>query len=104
MKTLRTNPPKELGGSKLVSVLDYQEGTATDMETNAVENLNFPKSNVLQFLTEDGTKVSARPSGTEPKIKFYFSVRAELKDPEDFDAKFDMLGEKIDRIINEIKN
>ena len=104
MKTLRTNPPKELGGSKLVSVLDYQEGTATDMETNAIETLNFPKSNVLQFLTEDGTKVSARPSGTEPKIKFYFSVRAELKDPEDFDAKFDMLGEKIDRIINEIKN
>jgi len=104
MKTLRTNPPKELGGSKLVSVLDYQEGTATDMETNAIETLNFPKSNVLQFLTEDGTKVSARPSGTEPKIKFYFSVRAELKDPEDFDSKFDMLGEKIDGIINEIKN
>ena len=104
MKTLRTNPPKELGGSKLVSVLDYQEGTATDMETNAVETLNFPKSNVLQFLTEDGTKVSARPSGTEPKIKFYFSVHAELKDPEDFDAKFDMLGEKIDGIIKELEN
>lgn len=104
MKTLRSNPPKELGGSKLVRVLDYQEGTSTDIKTNVIERLNFPKSNVLQFVTEDGTKVSARPSGTEPKIKFYFSVRTELKNADDFDANFDMLGEKIDEIIKELKN
>ncbi len=104
MKVLRADPPIELGGSKMVRVLDYQEGTAKNMETNTVDKLNFPKSNVLQFITEDGTKVSARPSGTEPKIKFYFSVRTELKIPEDFDAKFDMLGKKIDGIIKELEN
>ena len=102
MKKLRNAPPKQLGGSKVVRILDYQSGEATDLESGRKEKLQFPKSNVLQFLTEDGTKVSARPSGTEPKIKFYFSVRAELQSADDFDKTFDMLGDKIEKIEEEL--
>lgn len=102
MKKLRNAPPKQLGGSKVVRILDYQSGEATDLESGRKEKLQFPKSNVLQFLTEDGTKVSARPSGTEPKIKFYFSVRAGLQSADDFDKTFDMLGDKIKKIEEEL--
>ena len=65
MKDYRANPPKELAGSKVVKVIDYLE----------TEKTHLPKSNVLQFVCEDGTITSVRPSGTEPKIKFYFGVR-----------------------------
>lgn len=102
MKSLRSNPPRKLGGSKVERILDYQSGISTDTITGATSTLDFPKSNVLQFLTEDGTKVSARPSGTEPKIKFYFSVRGQLKSADDFDNTFDMLGNKIERIADEL--
>ncbi len=102
MKKLRNAPPKQLGGSKVIRILDYQSGEATDLESGRKEKLQFPKSNVLQFLTEDGTKVSARPSGTEPKIKFYFSVRAGLQSADDFDKTFDMLGDKIKKIEEEL--
>lgn len=102
MKSLRANPPQQLANSNLVRILDYQKGTSTELNTNAVEKLDFPRSNVLQFLTEDGTKVSARPSGTEPKIKFYFSVRGVLKDANAFDEAFDKLGEKIEGIAKEL--
>ena len=76
MKDYRSNPPKELLGSKVVKVIDYLD----------TEKTGLPKSNVLQFLSEDGTIVSVRPSGTEPKIKFYFGVSGS-----DADAKIDQL-------------
>ena len=69
------------------------------MKTGATWKLDLPKSNVLQFITAQGTKISARPSGTEPKIKFYFSVNTELKDKASFDSTYQMLQEKIKGII-----
>lgn len=76
MTTLRSNPPTTLGGDKVVGIADVKAGTYRDLESGEEHNLNLPSSNVLQFFTASGSKVSARPSGTEPKIKFYFSVRA----------------------------
>ena len=74
MKQLRANPPASLGGQAVVRLLDYSTGKDKNLATKAETAMDFEKSNVLQFLCADGTKVSARPSGTEPKIKFYFSV------------------------------
>lgn len=78
MEDFRNSPPSELAGSKVVASIDYQSGIKKN-EDGSEETVDFPKSNVLQFLTEDATKVSVRPSGTEPKIKFYFSVRADFE-------------------------
>lgn len=103
MADMRANPPREIQGSPVVQALDYQAQTSTDLLTGDSTSLDFPKSNVLQFITADGTKVSARPSGTEPKIKFYFSVQAPLENKEDFDAVYAALGEKIDGIISEME-
>lgn len=103
MSQFRSNPPESLGGSKVVNVIDYGNSTSLDLNTGITSNIDFPKSNVLQFLTEDETKISARPSGTEPKIKFYFSVRGELLKKEDFLSKETELDQKIDGIINELK-
>ncbi len=80
MKDLRSTPPSTLGGSEVTHVLDYQNLVKRELVTGKEESLDFPKSNVLQFMTKDGDKISARPSGTEPKIKFYFSVKAALGD------------------------
>jgi phosphoglucomutase len=102
MKNLRTNPPKTLAGSKLVKLIDYQESVEKDLVGNNVMTIDYPKSNVLQFITEDGTKVSARPSGTEPKIKFYFSVREKMDDKSQYDKTSAMLDTKIDLIIDEL--
>jgi len=74
MGAFRQNPPKMINGSKVISTLDYTKGEKRNVATGDVEKMDFPASNVLQFITEDGSKISARPSGTEPKIKFYFSV------------------------------
>ena len=92
MKNFRENPPVMLGGSKVVKIMDYQTSVAKNIYTGNEEKIELPASNVLQFLTEDGGKVSVRPSGTEPKIKFYFGVVAPLESKEDFskvDAKLD---------------
>lgn len=79
MKNFRNNPPTEIAGSKVAIIKDYLSLEALDVPTGMVSKLNFPAtSNVLQYFTEDGTKISVRPSGTEPKIKFYFEVRADL--------------------------
>lgn len=80
MKSLRNNPPERLGGSKIVRVEDYEIGKAKNLIDTTTETLDLPKSNVLIFLTEDGSKVAARPSGTEPKIKFYISVNGDSED------------------------
>lgn len=98
MVNYRSNPPKEIAGSKVVCIKDYQLQTSTNLQTGAVEDINLPKSNVLQFFTADGSKVSVRPSGTEPKIKFYFGVKGELGKPEDFDNVNSALDSKIKAI------
>jgi len=102
MVNLRENPPMSIAGSKLVKMVDYQKGEEKDLVKVADRKINFPKSNVLQFFTEDGTKISARPSGTEPKIKFYFSVNESLPSRDAFDAVNKNLDRKIDEIIEEL--
>ena len=99
MQGYRDNPPKEIAGSKVVEFLDYQLQTNKNLSTGETKKIDLPKSNVLQFITEDGSKISARPSGTEPKIKFYFSVNMPLKSVDDFDNRKKLLDEKIDHII-----
>ena len=102
MKNLRGNPPKSIHGSPVVKVYDYLSSEVKELATGKIESLDFPKSNVLQYTTEDGTKISARPSGTEPKIKFYFSVKEPLKQKEDFNIVQDLLNRKIESIIEEL--
>lgn len=86
MVDFRKNPPKSLGGSKVVTVKDYADLNCTDVATGKVSKMDFPTtSNVLQFFTEDGTKVSVRPSGTEPKIKFYIEVHDKMASKDDYD-------------------
>lgn len=101
MEDFRTQPPTSLAGSAVVSTKDYLAGTSQQPD-GTVEDLPFPKSNVLQFLTEDGTKVSVRPSGTEPKIKFYFSVKGALADKNYFEST-KVLDEKIHNLLTDLK-
>ena len=99
MEGFRTNPPADINGSAVVTLLDYQLQTGKNLQTGETWSINLPKSNVLQFITADGSKISARPSGTEPKIKFYFSVKTELNNKSEFDAKQIELEDKINGII-----
>lgn len=103
MADLRSNPPKKINGSPVVQMMDYKSSKATAIPSGKQSDLDFPTSNVLQFLTADGSKISARPSGTEPKIKFYFSVKAPLKNKAAFDDVYSELGAKIDGIIADMK-
>ena len=103
METFRKDPPKRLAGSKVVSLLDYQLQTEKDLSNGNTKPISLPKSNVLQFVLEDGSKISARPSGTEPKIKFYFSVNAKLERKEDYNKVRLQLDEKIAAITKELK-
>ena len=99
MEGYRKQPPTEIAGMKVVTLLDYQLQLSTDLLTGTQTKIALPKSNVLQFVTEDGTKISARPSGTEPKIKFYFSVNTVLPNREAFDEIYAQLQNKINTII-----
>ncbi|HEY8658512.1 MAG TPA: phospho-sugar mutase [Hanamia sp.] len=99
MQGYRDNPPNEIAGSKVIHLLDYQSQLQKNITTGDTEKIELPKSNVLQFRTEDGSKISARPSGTEPKIKFYFSINMPLKNVTEFDQTKKMLDEKIQHII-----
>lgn len=99
MEEYRNNPPVEINGSKVVEILDYEKQIGKEFETGDSWKIELPKSNVLQFITEDGSKISARPSGTEPKIKFYFSVNTTLSNKEEYDTKFEELENKIKGII-----
>ena len=103
METFRKNPPKELAGSKVVKMIDYSSSESWDLNTNQKTSVDFPSSNVLQFFTEDGSKISARPSGTEPKIKFYFGVKAELIDKNQYDEVNTKLDNKIEKIIDDLE-
>ncbi len=102
MKNLRAQPPVELGGSPVTKLIDYQLSKEVHLPSNEEATIDFPKSNVLQFVTADGSKISARPSGTEPKIKFYFGTRTDLASKNDFDAKFKELELKIESIIRDL--
>ncbi|WP_405211986.1 phospho-sugar mutase [Dokdonia sp. Asnod2-E02] len=86
LKDLRENPMQEINGSKVTRVEDYQASTSLDLATGNTSTIDIPKSNVLIYYTEDGSKVAARPSGTEPKIKFYISVNAPLSSLEEYDS------------------
>ncbi|MES2373614.1 MAG: phospho-sugar mutase [Bacteroidota bacterium] len=103
MEGYRSSPPKTISGAQVTTLLDYQLQKGTNLVTGESWTIDLPKSNVLQFVTADGTKISARPSGTEPKIKFYFSVNTKLERKEDFDAKFAELEKKISDIIADMK-
>lgn len=99
MEGYRNNPPATIAGMQVTTLLDYQLQERRNLVTGEKTKIALPKSNVLQFVTQDGTKISARPSGTEPKIKFYFSVNANLKDRASFDAVYTQLKDKINTII-----
>jgi len=99
MEGYRKQPPTEIAGMKVVTLLDYQLQLSTNLQNGTQTKIQLPKSNVLQFVTEDGTKISARPSGTEPKIKFYFSVNTVLPNREAFDEVYAHLQNKINNII-----
>ncbi len=104
MVEYRNNPPKSILGSKIVKILDYKTLEELDVATGRKSPIDGieDKSNVLQWITEDGTKVSVRPSGTEPKIKFYFGVKAELPSVEQFDEVQTALDAKIEAIKKEL--
>ena len=98
MENFRANPPKEIGGSKVILAKDYKTLKATDGEGN-VADIDMPEtSNVLQYFTEDGTKISVRPSGTEPKIKFYMEVKGEMGCPKCYDAANAAAEEKVEAV------
>jgi phosphoglucomutase len=102
MEDYRNSPPKMIDGLPVVELLDYEKRIGKNLATEESWEINLPKSNVLQFVLADETKISARPSGTEPKIKFYFSVNAKLENAGEFDAVQQGLREKIQRIIKEM--
>ena len=104
LKNYRDNPPQKLAGSKVVTIKDYQEQEATNIESGEVSEIDLPVSNVLQFITADGSMVTVRPSGTEPKIKFYCSVNTDLQNRSAFDQKTTELEEKMDAIIQDLTN
>ena len=103
MESYRSNPPKTINGSAVVQLLDYELGKGKNPQTGEEWDIKLPKSNVLQFVLADGTLISARPSGTEPKIKFYFSINEKLNSPAEFDAVNKKLDGKIKGIIKDMK-
>lgn len=104
MKEFRSNPPKELAGSPITCIKDYSDLNCKNLKTGEVTKLDFPTtSNVLQFFTEAGDKVSIRPSGTEPKIKFYVEVREDMKNKEEYEALVKKAEEHIDQVLRDLK-
>jgi phosphoglucomutase len=103
MEAYRSNLPKTINGSPVVQLLDYELSKGLNPQTGEEWPIHLPKSNVLQFITADGSMISARPSGTEPKIKFYFSVKEQLSDIADYDKVNKQLDEKIKAIIADMK-
>ncbi len=103
MDGYRTNPPSTINESAVITLLDYQLQTGKNLQTGDTWPISLPKSNVLQFITADGSKISARPSGTEPKIKFYFSVKTTLNSKAEFDAKQLELENRIKGIIQSMQ-
>lgn len=103
MSNYRSNPPESFDGSKVVRLDDYETSISKDLITGNETPIDIHPSNVLIFYTEDGSKIAARPSGTEPKIKYYFSVKTKLEDISDFEKKEEELKQKIERLKEEFK-
>ena len=103
MIDLRENPLKEINGQRVLMVEDYQNATAKNLFTDEIEELKIPKSNVLIYYLEDGTKICARPSGTKTKIKFYFSVNEPLETVENASEVEKALDQKIKNIVAEMQ-
>lgn len=101
MKNFRENPPSSLGGEKVITMIDYQNGTSRTIETGEANTIDLPASNVIQYILEDGSRVTARPSGTEPKIKFYFSVR-NTDEKSDYKTRVRELEQQIETLKKEL--
>ena len=98
MVTMRENPLKEINGQRVIMLEDYKSSVAKNLLTGEEETMHIPKSDVLIYYTEDGSKICARPSGTEPKIKFYISVNTTLDSVENFTETEADLNDKIENI------
>lgn len=104
MSNLRSKPPKEIAGSQVIVIKDYDTLRLIDVSAGTTNAMEMPEtSNVLQFFTADGTKISVRPSGTEPKIKFYIEVRGELKNRQDYEKANQVADEKIKAVMASLK-
>src|SRR5690606_3060790 len=104
MREFRENPPKSIAGSPVAEIKDFQEQSMVNVATDIKSVMDdIPKSNVLIWYTEDGTKVCVRPSGTEPKIKFYVSVKDAVVSEEDFKEKLVILDKKINQVKADLK-
>jgi phosphoglucomutase len=102
LKALRSNTPTTLGGSTVTMVKDYANATSKDMATGEITAIDLPQENVLQFFLEDGSIISARPSGTEPKVKFYCSVNEPLENKADYDNVKAVLDARLDAILKDL--
>jgi phosphoglucomutase len=102
MEKFRNEPPNKIGGSKVVRILDYKTSLEKNLLTQTTLKINLPTSDVLQFYTEDGSKISVRPSGTEPKIKFYISIKTELASKSEFNSINNKLEDYIKRIEDDL--
>ena len=102
MERFRQSPPNMISGEKITHMVDYQEGRKDDLIKGISEPLTIGRSNVLQFITESGSKISLRPSGTEPKIKFYFSVNTTLNSSQDFQNTYNILKNKLDSLSKDL--
>ncbi len=102
MVDLRENPPKEIEGLKVVSIADYQSSTINRLLTGVIDKIQLPKSNVIQIILEDETMITVRPSGTEPKIKFYGSAKELLTSVSDFDSISKKITNKLEKVISSL--
>ncbi len=102
MKSFRENPPLEINGQSLIMIKDFLSGKGKDLRTGEEFPLALPSSNVLQFFLADGSKISIRPSGTEPKIKFYFSVKEKLQSIDNYAEINNLLNQKLDALVADI--
>jgi phosphoglucomutase len=102
MDNFRANPPKSINGSDIIAINDYLLQISKRVKADIETPIDLPKSNVLQFFTEDGSKITMRPSGTEPKIKFYFGVKDSLDKVENFETKKAELQAKLDAIAADL--
>lgn len=103
MRDLRAQPPKQIAGQNVVLIEDYKTGERTNKDLGTTEKMDIPSANVLIFYLQDGTKIAARPSGTEPKIKFYISAKAPLDRPENYGKVQDALNLKIEQILTDLQ-
>lgn len=103
MEKFRNNPPETINNSPVVMIKDYQKSQQIDKRSHAIHEIKLPKSNVIQLFTEDGSKITMRPSGTEPKIKFYFGVKGKLSSKNDFAQVGKQLDHQLDSLISSLE-